>query len=100
MNNDKLVQDTDVLIEYLLESENKPNAARRLLIASNIIRAQWELMVLAGDRGEVKRLLSLMERLVIRAGDMLGDTSQEHQWLKELSAEASGMKASFAAAGK
>lgn len=64
MNNDKLVQDTDVLIEHLLESENKPNAARRLLIASNIIRAQWELMVLAGDRGEVKRLLSLMESLV------------------------------------
>lgn len=100
MNNDKLVQETDVLIEYLLENENKPNAARRLLIASNIIRAQWELMALAGDKSECRKLTRLMTRIVIRAGELLGDTSQEHQWVQELEGEASGMKASFAAAGK
>jgi hypothetical protein len=100
MVNDILNEEVRYLIEQCLASENRPNAVRRLLAASNLIRSQWELVTALGDRDEGKRLLSLMGRLVLRAGELLGDTSQEHAWLKELEAEASGMKGSFAAAGK
>jgi len=98
--NDALVQEVNYLVEQCLVSENRPNAARRLLAASNLIRSQWELVTMLGDRNESKKLLGLLGRLVIRAGDMLGDTSREHEWLKELEAEAAGMKASVAVAGK
>ena len=95
MTQDMLVTEVNYLIEQCLASQNRPNAARRLLAASNLIRHQWEL---AGNRDERKRLLGLMSRLVIRAGELLGDTSQEHAWLKELEEEAAGMKAAAAGA--
>lgn len=97
--NDALVQEVNYLIECCLASQNKPNAARRLLAASNLIRSQWDLVNMLGDRKESKKLLSLMERLVIRTGELLGDTSQEHRWLKEMAEEAAGMKAAAAKGG-
>ncbi|HEY1659973.1 MAG TPA: hypothetical protein VGG14_16590 [Candidatus Sulfotelmatobacter sp.] len=97
--NDALVQEVNYLIECCLASENRPNTARRLLAASNLIRSQWELVSMLGDRNESKKLLGLMGRLVLRAGELLGDSSQEHQWLKELEEEAAGMKAAAATGG-
>jgi hypothetical protein len=98
--NDALVQEVNYLVECCLASQNKPNAARRLLAASNLIRSQWELVNMLGDRNESKKLLGLMGRLVLRAGELLGDNSQEHQGLKELEEEAAGMKAAAAVVGK
>lgn len=90
--NDALVNEVNYLVEQCLASENRPNAARRLLAASNLIRSQWELVTMLGDRTESKKLLSLMERLVLRASELLDDTGPQYQMLKELEAEASGMK--------
>lgn len=100
MTNDILIQEVNYLIEQCLTSENRTNAAKRMLAASNLIRSQWELVNMLGDRNEGKKLLGLMGRLVLRAGELLGDSSQEHQWLKELEAEAAGMKAAAAVVGK
>ena len=97
--NDALVQEVNYLIECCLASENRPNAARRLLAASNLIRSQWELVNMLGDRNESKKLLGLMERLCLRASELLGDDGQQYQWLKELAEEASGMKAAAAVVG-
>jgi hypothetical protein len=72
--NDALVQEVNYLVEQCLVSENRPNAARRLLAASNLIRSQWELVNMLGDRNESKKLLGLMGRLVLRAGELLSSS--------------------------
>jgi hypothetical protein len=87
-----LIQEVNYLVECCLASQNKPNAARRLLAASNLIRSQWELVNMLGDRNESKKLLGLMGRLVLRAGELLDKTGPQYQWLKELAEEAAGMK--------
>jgi hypothetical protein len=76
-----LIQEVNYLVECCLASENKTNAARRLLAASNLIRSQWELLNMLDDRKESKKILGLMGRLVLRAGELLDET--QYQMLKE-----------------
>ena len=78
-----LIHEVNYLVEQCLASENRPNAARRLLAASNLIRSQWELVNMLGDRDESKRLLTQMERLVLRASELLDMTGPQYQRLKE-----------------
>ena len=100
MTHDELIEETEPMIERLISGASEETAAARLLHAANLICGEMRLMAALGDRTRTKILLTLAGRLTLRAGELLGDTSQEHQWLQELEAEASGMKASFAAAGK
>jgi hypothetical protein len=99
MTHHELLRNAEQMIERLVSGATPETAAARLLHAVNLLRGEFELMAAMGDRGRVKTLLSLATKLTIRAGDMLGDTSQEHDWLKELNAEVNGMKASVAVAG-
>jgi len=88
------------MIERLASGATPETAAARLLHAVNLLRGKFELMAALGDRSRVKTLWSLATRLTIRAGELLGDTSQEHQWVVELEHEAAAMKAAAAVVGE
>jgi L-serine deaminase len=100
MTTQELVQETEKMIERMVSGASKETAATRLLHAANLMSSELEMMRSLGDRSRTKTLLTLATRLTLRAGELLGDTSQEHAWLKELEAEANGMKAESAAGGK
>lgn len=99
MTHDELIRETETMIERLVSGASEETAVARLLHAANLLCSEMRLVVALGDRSRTKLLLTLAGRLTIRAGELLGDTSQEHQWLQELEAEASGMKAAAAKAG-
>jgi hypothetical protein len=100
MKHDELIQESEKMIERLISTASSETAAARLLHAANLICGEMKLMHALGDRSRTKILLTLAGRLTLRAGELLGDTSQEHAWLKELEDEASGMKAAAAAGGQ
>jgi hypothetical protein len=100
MTHDELLRNAEQMIERLVSGATPETAAARLLHAANLLRGEFELMAALGDRGRVKTLLSLATRLTIRAAELLGDASQEHQWLVELEHEAAGMKAAAAVGGE
>jgi len=99
MTHDELIHESETMIERLVSGATEKTAAARLLHAANLLCSEMRLIAALGDRSRTKLLLTLAGRLTIRAGELLGDTSQEHQWLKELEAEAAGTKAAAAKAG-
>jgi ribosomal protein L17 len=100
MTTQELLKETETMIERLVTGASKETAATRLLYAANLLSGEWELMNSLGDRSRTKTLLTMATRLTIRAGELLGDTSREHQWLKELEDEANAMKADAVGVGR
>jgi len=96
----ELVQEMEVMIERLTVKADAKTAATRLLYAAKLLADERELLKALGDKSRTRTLLRMSTRLVIRAGELLGDTSREHQWLLELEAEASALKAEAASVGK
>lgn len=99
MTTQELVQETENLIERMVSGASKETAATRLLHAANLLSSELELMRSLGDRSRTKTLLTMATRLTIQAGELLGDTSQEHKFLRELEDETNAMKAAGAAVG-
>lgn len=94
-----LVEEVEELIEELMKSSNKANAARRMLIAFNLLRTEMELMNRLGDRGRNKLLLALMGKLTMRAAELLGDDGPLSKMVIELESEAARLKAAAATVG-
>jgi hypothetical protein len=99
MTTRELLKETETMIERLVSGASKETAATRLLHAANLLSSELELMRALGDKSRTKTLLTMATRLTIRAGELLGDKTQEHQWLIELEREANAMKADAVGVG-
>jgi polysaccharide deacetylase 2 family uncharacterized protein YibQ len=94
-----LVHEVEMLIEELMKSDDREKAAKRLLVAFNLLRTEMVLMNHIGDTSRNKLLLALMGKLTMRAAELMGDDGPLAQMVIQLESEAAGLKVAAATVG-